>query len=72
MTDVIDQGCRFEAQFTEMAIANQRARAHRAEQWESAQKCGECGDPIPEERRQKVPGCKYCTQCQSDMERMKR
>jgi len=64
MTDVIDQGCRFEAQFTEMAIANQRARAHRAEQRESAHECGECGEPIPEKRREKVPGCQYCTTCQ--------
>ncbi|EGQ9177736.1 TraR/DksA family transcriptional regulator [Vibrio alginolyticus] len=72
MADVIDHACGLEAKFTEMALANQLAGAKRIEQGESAHECGECGDPIPEERRQKVPGCKYCTQCQSELERMKR
>ncbi|MCP4823174.1 MAG: TraR/DksA family transcriptional regulator, partial [Shimia sp.] len=39
---------------------------------ESAQECGECGDPIPEARRQHIVGCEYCTHCQSDLEKMKR
>ncbi|AGQ91350.1 hypothetical protein M634_13105 [Vibrio parahaemolyticus O1:Kuk str. FDA_R31] len=72
MSDVIDHASGFETQFTEVAIANQLARAKQMEQGESAQECGECGVPIPEERRQKVPGCKYCTQCQSNIERFKR
>lgn len=72
MPDVIDHASGLETQFTEMALANQLARAKQIEQRESAQECGECGNPIPEERRQKVPGCKFCTQCQSDMERMTR
>ena len=64
MPDVIDHACGLETQFTEVALANQLARSQRATQQKSAQECGECGDQIPEERRQKVPGCKYCTQCQ--------
>ncbi len=64
MSDVIDQGCRFETQFTEVALANQLARAKQTEQRESAQECSECGEPIPQKRREKVPGCKYCTACQ--------
>jgi phage/conjugal plasmid C-4 type zinc finger TraR family protein len=72
MSDVIDHASGLETQFTEMALANQLARAKQIEQRESAQECGECGNPIPEERRQKVSGCQYCTQCQSDMERMTR
>lgn len=72
MSDVIDHASGLETQFTEVALANQLARAKRIEQRESAQECGECGDPIPKERRQKVPGCQYCTQCQSNIERFKR
>ncbi|MBE8577456.1 TraR/DksA C4-type zinc finger protein [Vibrio sp. OPT18] len=72
MSDVIDHASGLETQFTEVALANQLARAKRIEKWESAQECGECGDPIPEERRQKVPGCQYCTLCQSNIERFKR
>ncbi|ANQ17559.1 TraR/DksA C4-type zinc finger protein [Vibrio parahaemolyticus] len=72
MADVIDHACGIETQFTEVALANQLARAKRIEERESAHECGECGDPIPEKRRQKVPGCIYCTQCQSELERMNR
>ncbi|MDW3637956.1 TraR/DksA family transcriptional regulator [Vibrio sp. 1291-1] len=72
MSDVIDHASGLETQFTEVAIANQLARAKQMEQRERAQECGECGVPIPEERRQKVPRCKYCTQCQSNIERVKR
>lgn len=68
MTDVFDQASTIEAKFTEVALANQLARARRSEQRESAYECGECGDPIPEQRRQKVPGCKYCTPCQAERE----
>ncbi|MGF1688349.1 TraR/DksA C4-type zinc finger protein [Photobacterium japonica] len=69
MTDVIDQGCRFEAQFTEMALANQRARTMQNQARESALMCEECGDPIPQLRREKVPGCQCCIQCQGMKER---
>ncbi|MEZ9424743.1 TraR/DksA C4-type zinc finger protein [Vibrio lentus] len=72
MTDVIDQASGYESQFTEVALANQLARAKQVNPRESAQKCGECGDPIPEARRQHIVGCQYCTQCQSDLETMKR
>lgn len=64
MSDVIDQGCRFETQFTEVALANQLARAKQTEQRESAQKCSECGEQIPQKRREKVPGCQCCVMCQ--------
>ncbi|MGF1702957.1 TraR/DksA C4-type zinc finger protein [Photobacterium makurazakiensis] len=72
MADVIDQGCRFEAQFTEMAIANQRARVNGIEQRQSAHECGECGEPIPEKRRETVSGCQYCTPCQELADRGRR
>ena len=31
----------------------------------SAEECVECGDPIPERRRQALPGVKLCIECQS-------
>lgn len=31
--------------------------------------CVDCGDPIPEERRQAVPGCRRCYDCQTRVER---
>ncbi|MUK91567.1 TraR/DksA family transcriptional regulator [Aliivibrio fischeri] len=68
MSDVIDQASSLETKLNEVALANQLARAKSVKQQESAKECGECGDPIPEERRQKVPGCQFCTPCQSARE----
>lgn len=68
MSDVIDQACGLETKFTEVALANLLARAQQTHQGKSAYECGECGDPIPGLRRQKVPGCQYCTPCQAARE----
>lgn len=34
----------------------------------SATECDSCGDDIPEARRQAVPGCRFCVDCQGLME----
>lgn len=67
MTDVIDEGSRVEAQFTEMAVARQLAAAAKAKSGHplSAENCTECGDEIPQKRREHVLGCQYCTGCQA-------
>ena len=36
---------------------------------EAAAECEECGDPIPEKRRQVAPGCTRCIGCQHHYER---
>ncbi len=36
---------------------------------ESATHCEECGDPIPEARRNAIPGVRYCVECQSELEK---
>jgi phage/conjugal plasmid C-4 type zinc finger TraR family protein len=36
---------------------------------ESAAHCKECGVPIPEARRQAMPGVRYCIECQSELEK---
>lgn len=33
--------------------------------------CIDCGEAIPEKRRQAVPGCRRCIDCQTDFERQK-
>lgn len=35
---------------------------------ESAKFCEDCGDPIPEKRRQAVIGCRRCTRCQTEFD----
>jgi phage/conjugal plasmid C-4 type zinc finger TraR family protein len=36
---------------------------------DSAFECRVCGEPIPDERRQAVPGVQTCVDCQTDLER---
>lgn len=34
----------------------------------SAMECQQCGEPIPEARRNAVPGCQFCIECQRQLE----
>lgn len=38
---------------------------------ESATHCDECDAPIPEKRREAIPGVRLCIQCQSALEKRK-
>ena len=50
----------------EASIADELARmqARRGPVGESATECAECGEEIPEKRRQAIPGVKLCVDCQ--------
>ncbi|QYX58223.1 DksA/TraR family C4-type zinc finger protein [Roseovarius sp. SCSIO 43702] len=43
-----------------------RMKARRAPQGESRTHCAECDEPIPEPRREAIPGVKLCVDCASD------
>ncbi len=45
---------------------NARMKTHRAPQGDSRSHCADCGEPIPEARRQAIPGVKRCIDCQQD------
>ncbi|AUH32189.1 DksA/TraR family C4-type zinc finger protein [Paracoccus tegillarcae] len=45
--------------------AIERMRARQRQGGDSAEFCVECDEPIPEARRQAVPGVKLCIDCQS-------
>ncbi|PAV48483.1 hypothetical protein CK486_08520 [Pseudomonas sp. HAR-UPW-AIA-41] len=48
----------------------QRAIASRVQySGESALECESCGDEIPQARREAVPGCQTCIECQALRER---
>jgi phage/conjugal plasmid C-4 type zinc finger TraR family protein len=51
----------------EASIAEELARmkARPVPQGASAEFCAECDEPIPEARRQALPGVKLCVACQS-------
>lgn len=51
----------------EASIADElaRLRARPAPRGESLSRCAECDEPIPEARRQALPGVKLCIDCQA-------
>lgn len=58
---------------TAEAVARARERAARlAAAGESATHCAECDEPIPEARRQAIPGVKLCVDCQGGRDKAHR
>ena len=43
-----------------------RMQLRRQPEGESLSECAECGEPIPEPRRQAIPGVKLCIDCQDE------
>lgn len=64
MPEIIDQANELEELQREAAIARHRIN-HAAE---SATHCCDCGDEIPERRRDAVAGCQRCADCQEEEE----
>lgn len=55
---------------------NEQLQADAMRDWRQRQQtgpglteCEECGDEIPEKRRQAIPGCRLCVECQGALER---
>jgi phage/conjugal plasmid C-4 type zinc finger TraR family protein len=71
--DVFDRAQELDAQFRHMSIdaVKRLAAQQRLSQVDGRIICAWCEHPIPEERRQAVPGCDLCARCQSEKERMK-
>jgi len=66
MSDEADIAAENQQRLNDAALAlRQEAAAER----DSAEYCAECDDPIPERRRQAIPGVTRCVECQADEER---
>ncbi|WED29042.1 TraR/DksA C4-type zinc finger protein [Vibrio sp. DW001] len=65
MPDLFDHASGLETKFTEMAIARQLQRTRQNATKESEESCLGCGVQIPQPRRELVPGCEYCVECQA-------
>lgn len=48
------------------AVTKARSQLHSGE---SSEFCDECGDVIPEARRQALPGVRLCITCQSELDK---
>ena len=69
MTDVFDRAQEREEEMRQDALAKQ-ARQAQTVAGDSALVCAMCEEPIPEGRRQAVPGVQTCIECQTDVERL--
>lgn len=65
--DQFDRAAELEVLHREAALSRQFAKTRTAAV--SAFECEACGEPIPEQRRIAVPGCRHCIDCQEDIER---
>ncbi|WP_295042317.1 DksA/TraR family C4-type zinc finger protein [uncultured Paracoccus sp.] len=54
---------------TAEAVARARLRAGQRAVRASAETCIDCDEPIPEARRQAMPGVQLCLDCQADRDR---
>lgn len=70
MTDIFDRATQAEETARDDAIDRQRRRAglYGKTPDDSATVCSECEEPIPEARRQALPGVQTCVDCQSLIE----
>jgi len=48
------------------AVTKARSQLHSGE---SSEFCDECGDVIPEARRQALPGVRFCITCQRELDK---
>jgi len=55
--------------FERLALQRQR---DLMPQGEALAECEDCGEPIPEKRRQAAPGCTRCIGCQNHYERQQK
>lgn len=62
--EIIDQANELAERRLEMTIQNMRIN-HNAV---SATHCRDCGEEIPERRRELVAGCQRCADCQEEFE----
>ena len=66
--EIIDQANELAERRLEMTIQNMRINHHVV----SATHCRDCGEEIPERRRELVAGCQRCADCQEVEEILKK
>ena len=68
MTDDIDRAAARTEELLADALAARQRLAVRGKGLETATECEDCGDDIPEARRQAAPGTQRCVHCQGAFE----
>ncbi len=68
MADDVDMAQVREESLLEARIAECRRQARTAPETSPALECVDCEEIIPEARREALPGCERCIDCQTDLE----
>ncbi|WP_300335611.1 TraR/DksA C4-type zinc finger protein [Accumulibacter sp.] len=68
MSDIFDRATEREQELRDDALAARERRARAGRAAVSAASCAVCEQPIPESRRQALPGVQTCVECQADLE----
>ena len=68
--DVVDRAQAREQEMRQDALDKHTRTAQASAAADSAETCAMCGEPIPEGRRNAVPGVQTCVDCQKDVERL--
>ncbi len=71
MTDEIDRAAARTDELLADALAARKRRAAQGKGVDTATECQDCGEDIPEARRQAAPGTQRCVQCQGAFEGMR-
>ena len=69
MSDWADKAAEREQELRDDALAAHARQVGQRQGEPSAEDCAVCGEPIPSERRQALPGVQTCIDCQADLER---
>ncbi|WP_038779300.1 TraR/DksA C4-type zinc finger protein [Burkholderia pseudomallei] len=68
--DDFDHASDIEEQYRALAIAAATRPARSTVESEACCQNEACGEPIPEERRRAIPGCRFCIECQARREQV--
>ncbi len=69
VSDDVDRAQAREEEMRQDALVKHAREAQEAAAVDSADFCAMCGEPIPEGRRDAVPGVQTCLECKKDVER---
>lgn len=73
MTDIYDRATAHEEFERNLALQNQASKTGLSDKRiaDSAINCSDCGESIPDNRREAMPGCQRCIDCQTIAEKHK-
>ncbi|RMX07433.1 TraR/DksA family transcriptional regulator [Allofranklinella schreckenbergeri] len=72
MTDTIERAQERGQEWLHDQLARQALVAQRSQRQIALRECEDCGEPIPQARRQALPGVRRCVGCQEQYEQQQR